>query len=268
MVAFTRRAFLAAAVATVAAAQAPPPPPTIGTDVCSCAPSSYVFSFNFSGTCETSTLKTGQPGLNETGCLVDRGDDRVPVSLTSVLIADLDQDLQSIIAGQEANLTSTDTIVYDAFTKTADAGTVDPAKIPRGVAVIMKGVNAAGANVQMSIAIIYTQECDIYPIVSAGDSVGWLVIVSFSQRHKKRSVSAPESLVCDHIIIIIMAHNKHSLCHLFKTRSRKSRRPRWRFARRHQPVRRPTRPPHRRRRPLPCWWSARIFVPVNRPHSR
>jgi hypothetical protein len=140
-------------------------------------------------------LKTGQPGLNETGCLVDRGDDRVPVSLTSVLIADLDQDLQSIIAGQEANLTSTDTIVYDAFTKTADAGAVDPTKIPRGVAVIMKGVNAAGANVQMSIAIIFTQECDIYPIVSAGDSVGWLVIVSCPQRHKKRSVSAPDSLV-------------------------------------------------------------------------
>jgi hypothetical protein len=175
MMTFTRRALLAATtVAGIASAQQ-----TIGTDVCSCSPSSYVFSFNFSGTCEGSSLKTGQPGLNETGCLVNgKGKDQVPVSLSSVLIADLDQNLQTVVSGQQANLTSSDKIVYDAFTKTANVSAALSSEIPRGVALIMKGENAAGEDIQMSIAIIFTQECDTYPIIAAGDSVGWLVIVS------------------------------------------------------------------------------------------
>jgi hypothetical protein len=89
--------------------------------------------------------------------------------------------LDTVVSGQQANLTSSDKIVYDAFTKTANISAVRPSEIPRGVAVIMNGVNAANETIQMSIAIIFTEECDTYPIIVAGDSVGWLVIVSSHQ---------------------------------------------------------------------------------------
>lgn len=175
------RRVLLGLVITLAVASAQPGA-IIGENYCSCSPSSYIFSFNFSATCETSNLMPGQPGLNDTTCLLSgggsNGTDTVPVSLASVLIADLDQNLETVLAAQEANLTSDDIFTYTSFTASANASAIIPSDIPRGLAVIMTGVNAAGDSVQMSFVLVFNTDCDVFPVISAGDTFGWFVVVS------------------------------------------------------------------------------------------
>lgn len=167
----------------------------IGETFCSCSPASYTFTFNFSATCESSTLVTGLPGLNETGCLLsgggENGTNTAPVSLASVLIADLDRDLESILAGIQSNVSSSDTIVYDTFTSSANVSATTASDVPRGLALIMTGFNALGDSVQMSIALIFNPDCDVFPVISPGDTVGWLVVVSPSS-------SRVQNLCCSH----------------------------------------------------------------------
>ena len=51
-------------------------------------------------------------------------------------------------------------------------------RYPKGMQVSMIGENADGDEIFFSVSIFYTNSCDDFPVLTAGQTMGWLTIVS------------------------------------------------------------------------------------------
>jgi hypothetical protein len=156
--------------------------PTRG-DLCNCQPGTLTLTIDFDLTCEDRTILTGDPGIEEAQCLLSsRSDpmltDPVPVSIESVQIFELDASFDIV---KTTNITesfeSGDTITYESFAVT-DTNALLSGQVIRGFQVTLNGFNAAGDDLSISSVILYTNECDVYPVLMDGSTIGWISLVS------------------------------------------------------------------------------------------
>jgi hypothetical protein len=71
-----------------------------------------------------------------------------------------------------------DTFTFTSFSADPDAVAVPT--VPRAVQVTMLAQNSVGQPLLMTWLIAFTNSCAIYPVISAGNSIGWTDFVSYS----------------------------------------------------------------------------------------
>jgi hypothetical protein len=156
----------------------------IGTDICGCQPQTYNFTLDFGLTCDDSNV--AGPGINETACLTEiRGqdvvpdEDLVPVTVQTIQIFELDQNLivfsQTVRSGNFVNGSN--------FNYTSIISTVtdleDVESLPRGLQLVMTGVNRKEQPTTQTWIITYFNDCGIFPILDEGEREGWTIFVSY-----------------------------------------------------------------------------------------
>ena len=152
-------------------------------EICACSPSQYTFTFNFALTCPPVNV-TRNGGIEATFCQTSPfGDpslnitDLTPVSVEYVAVVELGQDFE-ILA--QSNLTNGgsyfngDMITYTSFMYDNRSVT----EFPKVVQLNTFGLNAAGQPIINFFALSYSNACDVYPVLTVGDSAGWFEFVS------------------------------------------------------------------------------------------
>jgi hypothetical protein len=153
-----------------------------GQDICSCSPSSYDFVFDFSLFCPPVNITVGD-GIQETSCSVTPfGDpnviDLIPVSVQSIDILELGQDLRVVV--QEnivGNFVNGDSFQYVANTPEQMTSPLD---IPRAIQLNINGVNVNDEPILNVAIITFTNDCGTFPVLFDGQSIGWYFFVSIS----------------------------------------------------------------------------------------
>jgi hypothetical protein len=155
----------------------------IGTDICGCQPQTYTFTFDFDFTCDDDTV--AGPGINETACLTEiRGqdvvpdEDLIPVTVQTIQIFELDENQQVF-----SQTVRTGTFVNGSnFTYTSILSTItdlnDVASLPRGLQLVITGLNNKEQSTIQTYIITYFNDCGIFPILTEGQHIGWTIFVS------------------------------------------------------------------------------------------
>jgi hypothetical protein len=152
----------------------------VGTELCSCAPSTYEFTLDFSLFCPPVNITLGD-AIQATSCLVSpfgnpEVSDLVPIAVQSIDILELGQDLRVLVQENiEGNFGDGDTFQYTSVVATDADGEVE---IPRALQLNLVGVNANDEPIINVYIITFTNNCDTYPVLSEGQSAGWTVFVS------------------------------------------------------------------------------------------
>jgi hypothetical protein len=155
----------------------------IGTNICGCQPATYTFTFDFTKSCPDSNVEG--PGINATACLAEvRGEeevpdeDLVPVTVSTVQIFELDQNLQVF----SQTVRTGDFVSGSNFTYTSIISTITDlsnlASLPRGLQVVITGINNKEQSVVQTYIITYTNDCGVFPILREGQIEGWTIFVS------------------------------------------------------------------------------------------
>jgi hypothetical protein len=155
----------------------------IGVDVCACQPSVYEFTFDFELTCDDQSV--GGAGITDTTCLTElRGEqnqedaDLLPVAVGQVSIFELDQNLDVIAQTVNTGLfLSGSTFTYTSIIAT-EPELLDPASLPRGIQLVFIGVNALNQAIVNTFAILYNNDCGVFPLLRVGQQAGWIIFVS------------------------------------------------------------------------------------------
>ncbi len=150
-------------------------------ELCSCSPSTYKFTLDFSLTCPPVSV-TKNPAITATFCQISPlGDanetitDLVPVEVDSLAILELGQEFEVL---SQKNVTGPFT-GGDSFEYTSliDADGYDGEAV-KVIQLNIFGENAAGKSIVNFFAISFTNTCDEYPALIEGDSAGWTTFVS------------------------------------------------------------------------------------------
>ena len=168
----------------------------IGTDdittICNCSPSTYKFTLDFTLSCPPVNIPQPNDAIESTTCLISHfGNpditDLVPVSVTNIEILELDQNMQitseTTIPGN--NFVDGDTFQYTTKDALADSDEIgndpDPvmSKVQKAIQLTMIGMNRIGKPIINVYIITYTNDCNAYPVLQEGQSIGWTVFVSF-----------------------------------------------------------------------------------------
>ncbi|GAX23449.1 hypothetical protein FisN_15Lh180 [Fistulifera solaris] len=152
----------------------------IGVDVCACQPSVYEFTFDFALTCDDQSV--GGAGITDTTCLTElRGEqnqedaDLLPVAVGQVSIFELDQNLDVIAQTVNTGLfLSGSTFTYTSIIAT-EPELLDPASLPRGIQLVFIGVNALNQAIVNTFAILYNNDCGVFPLLRVGQQAGWII---------------------------------------------------------------------------------------------
>jgi len=161
------------------------PPPTsvriIGVDICACQPGRYIFQLDYDNGCAKEF--GGEGGIEEAMCVVIdglnttlTGDNARPTSVNRVLISEFDQNLEVMRQiDRQGPFADGDTIEYVGFT---NADENPPPRIPRGLMITMTGTNAMGVDIDNDVVVLFENNCEDFPVLQVGDSMGWVDIVS------------------------------------------------------------------------------------------
>ena len=157
----------------------------IGTDICYCAPNVYEFTLDFALTCPPVNITLGD-AVAATTCLVSpyanpEVSDLVPVSVSSIDVLELNQNLQIMvqenIAPKVAYLDG-DTFSYISYAA-IPGEIVNAEDLPRAIQLNLIGVNKNGEAIINVYLITFTNACGAYPVLSEGQFAGWTRFVSF-----------------------------------------------------------------------------------------
>lgn len=146
--------------------------------VCSCSPSTFRFTFNFSLSCPPVRISQNG-GIEESICTIQaetNATDLVPVTVTNVKVYEWDQ---NSLPFQPLPVTG-EFIDGESFpyTSLSTKEVTSIAEIPTAIQVSATGKNAEGENILYSWVTQYTNVCDVYPVIFPSDSAAWLVVVS------------------------------------------------------------------------------------------
>lgn len=164
----------------------------IGTQICACQPATYTFTFDFANNCADTNVNG--TGINATACLAEiRGEeddpnaDLVPVSVSSIQIFELDQQLQVVAQTLRSGVYQNgSSFTYTSIIAT-QTDTLNPLSLPRGLQLVITGLNAVEQSVVQTWVILYTNDCSIFPILFEGQIAGWTVFTD---------LGPPPQLVC------------------------------------------------------------------------
>jgi hypothetical protein len=134
-------------------------------------------------TCDDQNV--GGPGISDTTCLTElRGEDDQddadlrPVSVGQVSIFELDQNLDVIAQTvNTGNFISGDTFRYTSIIAT-EPDMLNPDSLPRGIQLVFIGINELNQAVVNTFAILYDNDCGVFPLLREGQMAGWSILVS------------------------------------------------------------------------------------------
>jgi hypothetical protein len=157
---------------------------TIGVDICACSPSVYTFQLNFSLTCAMETVKDN-PGVADAECRVSgvrpgvNVTDAIPVKVSTVEILELNADDKVIQSGfYDQGYFDGATISYTSITGRPNALNLTVDQVPRGLQINIIGQNANEEDILNYWIVLFTNQCNAFPVFEIGDMIGWTVIVS------------------------------------------------------------------------------------------
>lgn len=161
---------------------APAPLQVVGKDICACQPATFTLTLDLGGSCDANDVD-GTAGVEETVCAVldenDKLTERVPVLINKVQITEFDQTFNNIKAQRtfnDGNYTTGDAFEFTGFL--ADAGAITEAvSVPGSLLVELSGVDKDGNLVDNSWVIDFKNGCDDFPVIAAGQRLGWTVFV-------------------------------------------------------------------------------------------
>jgi hypothetical protein len=124
----------------------------------------------------------------------DPDSDLVPISVQNIQIFELDQNnkvvAQTVRTGtfvDGSNFTYTSIIA----TETED---INPVSLPRGLQLVITGLNEMEESVVNTYIILYTNDCGIFPLLFVGQTAGWTIFVSGCVTMKNVAPNAGHSL--------------------------------------------------------------------------
>ena len=157
----------------------------IGVTICACQPSVYTFTFNFSATCDVSTVEG--PGVLDADCFArgfavgsaDDVNDTVPVQVTTVSIMELNKDLGVLVQTPYTEVfRDGDSFTYTTILSAPDNITgLTPDMIPGGLQLGIVGVNQLEEPITNVWIILFDNACGIFPVLEVGDQIGWTILV-------------------------------------------------------------------------------------------
>jgi hypothetical protein len=159
--------------------------PTQDDAICYCAPNTYEFTLDFALTCP-GDISTGG-GVQDFSCFISpfansEVTDLVPVAIQSINVIELDQNLQLLAQESiERDFGDGDTFQYTsvaAFPGTTSYTEDAPTNIPRAIQLNINGINQNGEGIINVFIIVFTNSCDVYPVLFEGESIGWTTFVS------------------------------------------------------------------------------------------
>lgn len=154
-----------------------------GIDLCSCSPTVFAFTLEFSASCP-GTLEgaDGNPinnGINDLSCFTtvvsDNPDNRQPVVVDTVTILELNMDAVINSTTLRGPFNDGDVITYASISSYAN---LTEAYFPFGLQMTLTGENSDGDTVINAVAVEYTNECDAWPVYPPDAQIGWAAIVS------------------------------------------------------------------------------------------
>ena len=154
----------------------------IGSTICICSPSMYTMQLNFSSNCENSSL-VGD-GILTSDCAIDPFQnpnatviDEVPVTVSSIDILELDVDLVKISQSSRFGTFNNGDIIQFASVS-SDPSALNETFYPKALQVSMIGINDVGETLFFAGLIIYSTECNQFPLIQEGSTIGWVTLVS------------------------------------------------------------------------------------------
>lgn len=156
----------------------------IGVDLCACSPRSFEFKFDFSLVCPPVNIPEGG-GIQTVSCLLSPFSnpdttDLVPVSVSEITAIELGQDV-SVLEREEIDkegilFLDGETFSYSSLIDTPSdvSGAND---VPRVLQLNIIGQNQAGEDIINVFIITYSNTCTDFPVLTAGQSVGWVRLV-------------------------------------------------------------------------------------------
>jgi hypothetical protein len=154
----------------------------IGVDICACQPATIEFTLDFALFCPPVNITAGD-AVAATSCSVNPfGDpsvtDLVPVSVQSIDILELNQNLQILVQENIAgSFKDGDSFSYVSIAALPGEIT-DPDNIPRAIQINLIGVNQLDEPIINIFIITFTNDCGVYPVLYDGQSAGWVRFVS------------------------------------------------------------------------------------------
>jgi len=154
----------------------------IGVSICACQPDVYEFTLDFGLTCDDMDIIKGEPGILDTACVVNTsGDENVtdftPVIITEVQILELDQNFDVIGKFRQSGLFQ-DGSKFNYTSITANPMDLNATSVPSAIQLFLTGRNAAEQDLVNFYAIVYDNNCGIWPLLEVGDEAGWTIFVS------------------------------------------------------------------------------------------
>jgi hypothetical protein len=156
----------------------------IGINLCACQPATYTMTFNFTLRCEDNNV-TGPGILPPPGCITEvRGQEvinqteLVPISVKSIQIYELDQNLQVVAQTYlEGNYLDGSSFTYTSIIAT-QTDQLTSTSLPGGYQLSITGLNDQEQVVLQTYFIRYTNDCGIFPVLVEGQTAGWTIFVS------------------------------------------------------------------------------------------
>ena len=155
----------------------------IGVTTCSCQPATYEFKLNFNLICSDRDIRPGDPGIIDTACVLNpQGEeiveDLVPVRVTEVQILELDQNLQVVShTTLKDNFLDGAVFNYSSITQTMPSK-LNVTSLPKGIQVFLTGRNAQEQDLVNFWAIVFDNDCGVFPLLEEGQKMGWTAFVS------------------------------------------------------------------------------------------
>lgn len=172
-------------------------------DTCVCSPAMIGLTLDFSLSCPPENVLTGNDqGIDDIFCQImeeprfqaeSTEAELLPVEITAVNIFELGLDLrvikQMFLPG--VSFLDGETIFYESIIKDTPASTIADEDLPGGLQIVLKGVNLAGNPITNSFILTYSNLCDVVPFFE-GNSIGWVVIVSFRDANERQYYKLPK----------------------------------------------------------------------------
>lgn len=158
----------------------------VGVSICACQPDVYEFTLDLTQTCDEMSVQKGEPGILDTACVVNTSGDQnvedfTPVIITEIQILELDQKFDVVGKYRTSGEFATgDKFNYTSITASPDK--LNATSTPSAFQVFLTGRNAAEQDLVNFYAIVYDNDCGVWPLLEEGDKAGWTIFVSIQIR--------------------------------------------------------------------------------------
>jgi len=155
----------------------------IGIDICACQPAAYTFTFNFSLGCADTSIIPFQNGIGNVSCTVapeldDNITDFSPALVTRAEVYELDQQ-KDVIGFSPVQGPFFDSQSFRYVSVIAgQTNNTNPLFIPSAIQLSIYAINFEEQAMVNFWVIEFTNECNIYPVILEGETIGWTILVS------------------------------------------------------------------------------------------